>query len=121
MRIICIVDAAWGIRYLVAMRHGFWRSLSAVVSGTAFVVAVAGPVQWDPCPTHGAGPHVQGAAMQMPTGAEMPADAVDLASSPRVVLPFALLDVRYREVESGAQVNPGEGRAIYANMRFRVP
>ena len=32
-----------------------------------------------------------------------------------------LLAVRYREVESGAQVNPGEGRAIYANMRFRVP
>jgi outer membrane receptor protein involved in Fe transport len=32
-----------------------------------------------------------------------------------------LLAVRYREVESGAQVNPGEGRAIYASMRFRVP
>jgi hypothetical protein len=75
MRIICIVDAAWGIRYLLAMRHGVWRSLSALVSGTAFAVAVAGPVQWDPCPTHGAGPHVQGAAMQMPTGAEMPAAA----------------------------------------------
>jgi hypothetical protein len=75
MRIICIVDAAWGIRYLLAMRHGVWRSLSALVSGTAFAVAVAGPVQWDPCPTHGAGVHAQAAAMQMPAGEEMPAAA----------------------------------------------
>ena len=75
MRIICIVDAAWGNRYLPAMRHGFWRSLSALVSGTAFAVAVAGPVQWDPCPTHGAGMHVQATAMQMPAGDAMPAAA----------------------------------------------
>lgn len=32
-----------------------------------------------------------------------------------------LLDTRYREVESGGQVAPGEGRAIYANLRFRSP
>jgi outer membrane receptor protein involved in Fe transport len=32
-----------------------------------------------------------------------------------------LLDVRYRELESGGQVTPGEGRAFYANMRFRRP
>src|ERR1019366_3054366 len=82
MRIICIVDAAWGIRYLLAMRHDVWRSLSALVSGTAFAAAVAGPVQWDPCPTHGAGVHVQAAAMQMPAGDAMPADAADVASSP---------------------------------------
>src|ERR1019366_5971394 len=44
-------------------------------SVTAFAVAVAGPVQWDPCPMHGAGVHVQAAAMQMPAGEEMPAAA----------------------------------------------
>jgi hypothetical protein len=62
-----------------------------------------------------------GQLVEVPSRVAQPADAADLASSPQVVLPFALLDVRYREVESGAQVNPGEGRAIYANMRFRVP
>jgi hypothetical protein len=62
-----------------------------------------------------------GQLVEVPSRDAQPADAADLASSPQVVLPFALLDVRYREVESGAQVNPGEGRAIYANMRFRVP
>jgi iron complex outermembrane recepter protein len=31
-----------------------------------------------------------------------------------------VLDVRYRELESGGQVTPGEGRAIYASMRFRA-
>lgn len=32
-----------------------------------------------------------------------------------------LFDVRYRELESGGQVTPGEGRAIYASMRLRSP
>lgn len=32
-----------------------------------------------------------------------------------------LLDVRYRELESGGQAVPGEGRAFYVNMRYRTP
>ncbi len=32
-----------------------------------------------------------------------------------------LLDVRYRELESGGQTAPGQGRTIYANMKFRSP
>jgi outer membrane receptor protein involved in Fe transport len=32
-----------------------------------------------------------------------------------------LLDVRYRELESGGQATPGEGRALYVNMRYRTP
>lgn len=32
-----------------------------------------------------------------------------------------LLDVRYRELESGGTAAPGEGRAFYANMRYRMP
>ncbi len=31
-----------------------------------------------------------------------------------------LLDVRYRELESGGQATPGEGRAFYATMRYRM-
>jgi outer membrane receptor protein involved in Fe transport len=31
-----------------------------------------------------------------------------------------LLDVRYRELESGGQVTPGQGRSIYASWRYRV-
>lgn len=48
------------------MRHGLWRSLSALVSGTAFAVTVAGPVQWDPCPMHGVHAAVESAAAAMP-------------------------------------------------------
>jgi hypothetical protein len=65
------------------MRHGPWRTLSALVSGTAFAVTVAGPVQWDPCPMHGAAVHAlvedappAPAAMAMAAGGEMPATAV---------------------------------------------
>jgi outer membrane receptor protein involved in Fe transport len=32
-----------------------------------------------------------------------------------------LLDVRYRELESGGQATPGEGRAFYVNMRYHTP
>ena len=32
-----------------------------------------------------------------------------------------VLDVRYRELESGGQATPGEGRAFYVNMRYRTP
>jgi outer membrane receptor protein involved in Fe transport len=32
-----------------------------------------------------------------------------------------LLDVRYRELESGGQVTPGEGRTVYVSMRYRRP
>ena len=32
-----------------------------------------------------------------------------------------LLDVRYRELESGGQVTPGQGRTIYAGWRYRQP
>jgi iron complex outermembrane receptor protein len=32
-----------------------------------------------------------------------------------------LLDVRYREVESGGQMAPGEGRTVYVSMRYRSP
>ncbi len=32
-----------------------------------------------------------------------------------------LLDVRYRELESGGQVTPGQGRTVYASMRYRSP
>jgi outer membrane receptor protein involved in Fe transport len=32
-----------------------------------------------------------------------------------------LLDVRYRELESGGQVTPGQGRTIYAGWRYRRP
>jgi outer membrane receptor for monomeric catechols len=32
-----------------------------------------------------------------------------------------LLDTRYRELESGGQATPGEGRAIYVNLRYRTP
>ncbi len=60
------------------MRHGLWRTLSALVSGTAFAVTVAGPVQWDPCPMHGASVHAETpppaaiAAMPMAAGETMP-------------------------------------------------
>jgi hypothetical protein len=54
------------------MRHGFLRSLSALLSGTAFAVTVAGPVQLDPCPEHGVGAVSAAAAMPMPAGDEMP-------------------------------------------------
>jgi hypothetical protein len=53
------------------MQHGLWRSLSALVSGTAFAVTVAGPVQWDPCPMHGVHAAVESTASQMPAGHEM--------------------------------------------------
>jgi hypothetical protein len=55
------------------MRHGFLRSLSALLSGTAFAVTVAGPVQFDPCPEHGVGAVSASvaAAMDMPAGEEM--------------------------------------------------
>jgi hypothetical protein len=64
------------------MRHGLWRTLSALVSGTAFAVTVAGPVQWDPCPMHGAAVHAlaqeapPSPAMEMAAGEEMPAGTV---------------------------------------------
>jgi hypothetical protein len=64
------------------MRHGLWRTLSALVSGTAFAVTIAGPVQWDPCPMHGAAVHAPvqeappAATMAMAAGEEMPAAAV---------------------------------------------
>jgi len=32
-----------------------------------------------------------------------------------------LLDVRYRELESGGQVTPGQGRTVYASLRYRSP
>ena len=32
-----------------------------------------------------------------------------------------LLDVRYRELESGGQVAPGQGRTVYAMWRYRRP
>jgi outer membrane receptor protein involved in Fe transport len=32
-----------------------------------------------------------------------------------------LLDTRYRELESGGQATPGEGRAFYVTMRYRTP
>jgi outer membrane receptor protein involved in Fe transport len=32
-----------------------------------------------------------------------------------------LLDVRYRELESGGQVTPGQGRTVYASVRYRSP
>lgn len=35
------------------MRSGLWRSLSGLLSATAFAVGVASPVQWCPCPMHG--------------------------------------------------------------------
>jgi hypothetical protein len=64
------------------MRHGLWRTLSALVSGTAFAVTIAGPVQWDPCPMHGAAVSAPAheappaATMAMAPGEEMPAAAV---------------------------------------------
>jgi outer membrane receptor protein involved in Fe transport len=133
MRIICIVDAVWGIRYFLAMRHGFWRSLSALVSGTAFAVAVAASVDFDvPAQIWVAqvGASFQGAYTPFEEpGVLRPGfvlfsatGGIKLSASTRLLVGVRnLLDVRYREVESGAQVNPGEGRAIYANMRFRVP
>jgi outer membrane receptor protein involved in Fe transport len=32
-----------------------------------------------------------------------------------------LLDVQYRELESGGQVTPGEGRTVYLSMRYKRP
>ncbi len=32
-----------------------------------------------------------------------------------------VLDTHYREVESGGQMAPGQGRSVYVNMRFRSP
>lgn len=32
-----------------------------------------------------------------------------------------VLDTRYRELESGGQATPGEGRAFYVTMRYRTP
>jgi outer membrane receptor protein involved in Fe transport len=32
-----------------------------------------------------------------------------------------LLDVRYRELESGGQATPGQPRTVYASMRYRAP
>ncbi len=32
-----------------------------------------------------------------------------------------ILDVRYRELESGGQVTPGQGRTVYVSMRYRSP
>jgi hypothetical protein len=64
------------------MRHGLWRTLSALVGGTAFAVTIAGPVQWDPCPMHGAAVYAPvheappAATMAMAAGEEMPAGAV---------------------------------------------
>jgi hypothetical protein len=57
------------------MRPGLWRSLSALVSLTAFAVVVAGSAQWDPCPMHGIAPHTPIAADQHRAGHDMPAAA----------------------------------------------
>jgi hypothetical protein len=77
IRVICTDPRCGGIRYLPDMRHGLRRSLAALVGGTAFAVSVAGPVQWDPCPTHGVGVLAQAeappaATMDMPAGEAMP-------------------------------------------------
>jgi hypothetical protein len=55
------------------MRSGLWRSLSGLLSATAFAVGVASPVQWCPCPMHGVAlpaqsEHVHAANMAMPAG-----------------------------------------------------
>ena len=56
------------------MHRGPWHSLLALLSGTAFAVAVAGPPQWCACPMHGADPHADALAMQMAAaGHDMPA------------------------------------------------
>lgn len=50
------------------------------------------------------------------------AGGIKLSPSTQLLLGVRnLLDVRYRELESGGQVTPGEGRAFYASMRFRSP
>lgn len=53
------------------MRRGFLRSLAAFLSGTAFAVTIAGPVQFDPCPEHGVGALSVAASMAMPAGDDM--------------------------------------------------
>src|ERR1700679_2459312 len=57
------------------MRHGLMRFLSALIAGTAFAMAVAAPVQWCPCPMHGAALHAPPAHQAMPDegGAHEPA------------------------------------------------
>jgi hypothetical protein len=39
------------------MPRSILRRLSGIVSGIAFALAVAGPVQWDSCPVHGGHAH----------------------------------------------------------------
>jgi hypothetical protein len=41
------------------MRRGVVHRLSGIISGIAFALAVAGPLQWDSCPVHG--DHAHGA------------------------------------------------------------
>jgi hypothetical protein len=52
------------------MRRGPWRSLFALLAGTAFAVGVAGPLQLCPCPMHGADARADALAMD---GMQMPA------------------------------------------------
>ena len=50
-------------RILGSMRQRCLRRVSAILGGGAFALAVAGPIQWDPCPVHGAMAHGQAGAL----------------------------------------------------------